>query len=198
MAEGILRSVVGWVRSEPAVNRSSGIRSSGSDDEVVALYDQLRTPVLRYLLSFGIQIDDAEEVLQEVFLALFQHLLQGKPRDNLRGWIFRVAHNSALKRRLANREDADRFDPTPETLQTAVNPLPSPEEAVAALQRQSRLLAVVHALPEQDQCCLSLRAEGLRYREIAHVLGISLGSVANSLEKSLARLARADGAEPHA
>ena len=192
MSESILRSMVGWVRSEPAVNQSSGL-----DDEVVALYDQLRTPVLRYLLSFGIQIDDAEEVLQEVFLALFQHLLQGKPRDNLRGWIFRVAHNSALKRRLANRDNATRFDPAPETLEMAVNPMPSPEESVAALQRQSRLLAVVHALPEQDQCCLSLRAEGLRYREIADVLGISLGSVANSLEKSLARLARADGVTLH-
>jgi RNA polymerase sigma-70 factor, ECF subfamily len=51
---------------------------------------------------------------------------------------------------------------------------------------------VVRAMPEQDQCCLSLRAEGLRYREIARVLGISLGSVANSLERTLSRLARAD------
>ena len=60
------------------------------------------------------------------------------------------------------------------------------------MQRQHRLLAVVKALPELDQCCLSLRAEGLRYREIAEVLGISLGAVANSLEKSLSRLNRAD------
>ena len=193
MAEGVLQSLIGWVRPEAASNRKSDL-----DEEVVALYDHLRTPVLRYLLSFGIPIDDAEEVLQEVFLALFQHLLHGKPRDNLRGWIFRVAHNSALKRRLANRESADRFDPAPETLEMAVNPMPSPEESVATLQRQSRLLAVVHALPEQDQCCLSLRAEGLRYRDIADVLGISLGSVANSLEKSLTRLARADGASTHA
>jgi RNA polymerase sigma-70 factor (ECF subfamily) len=60
------------------------------------------------------------------------------------------------------------------------------------LERQQRLLAVVRAMPEQDQCCLSLRAEGLRYRNIAEILGISLGSVANSLERSLSRLARAD------
>ncbi len=50
----------------------------------------------------------------------------------------------------------------------------------------------LRAMPEQDQCCLSLRAEGLRYRDIAEVLGISLGSVANSLERALSRLARAD------
>jgi len=45
-------------------------------------------------------------------------------------------------------------------------------------------------LPEEDRRCLVLRAEGLRYREIASVLEISLGSVALSLERSLTRLAR--------
>jgi RNA polymerase sigma-70 factor (ECF subfamily) len=48
-------------------------------------------------------------------------------------------------------------------------------------------------LPEQDRCCLGLRAEGLRYREIAKVLGMSLGAVSVSLQRSLARLGRADG-----
>jgi RNA polymerase sigma-70 factor (ECF subfamily) len=62
---------------------------------------------------------------------------------------------------------------------------------MAAVQFRQQLLAVVNALPQQDHACLSLRAEGLRYREIADVLGISLGSVAASLEKSLARLFRA-------
>jgi RNA polymerase sigma-70 factor (ECF subfamily) len=37
-----------------------------------------------------------------------------------------------------------------------------------------------------------LRAEGLRYREIAEVVGMSLGAVSMSLERSLGRLARAD------
>ena len=68
---------------------------------------------------------------------------------------------------------------------------PGPEERMEVIQKQQRLLAVVRAMPEQDQCCLSLRAEGLRYRDIAEVLGMSLGSVANSLERSLSRLARA-------
>jgi RNA polymerase sigma-70 factor (ECF subfamily) len=62
---------------------------------------------------------------------------------------------------------------------------------MAAAQLRQRLLAVVNALPQLDQSCLSLRAEGMRYREIAEVLGISLGSVAASLEKSLSRLTRA-------
>jgi RNA polymerase sigma-70 factor (ECF subfamily) len=68
----------------------------------------------------------------------------------------------------------------------------NPEQQAAAAQRQMRLQSLVRALPEQDRCCLALRAEGLRYREIAEILGISLGSVAGSLARSLHRIARAD------
>ena len=57
------------------------------------------------------------------------------------------------------------------------------------------LLAVVQALPEQDRRCLYLRAEGLRYRDITEVLGMSLGAVAQSLARSLERLHRADFGE---
>jgi len=47
-------------------------------------------------------------------------------------------------------------------------------------------------LSEEDRNCLFLRAEGLRYREIAYVLGISLGAVSMSLTRSLTRIERAD------
>jgi RNA polymerase sigma-70 factor (ECF subfamily) len=59
-------------------------------------------------------------------------------------------------------------------------------------QRQQHLMAVLQALPERDRCCLGLRLEGLRYREIAPVLGMSLGAVSISLTRSLARLMRAN------
>jgi RNA polymerase sigma-70 factor (ECF subfamily) len=160
--------------------------------EVISLFDQFRDPLLRYALSFGISMHDAEEVTQEVFLSLFQHLQLRKSRKNLRGWIFRVTHNLALKRRYANQRLADGDNET--LAETQLDPSPNPEQQLSFVQRQSRLLAVVRALPDTDQGCLRLRAEGLRYREIAAVLGISLGSVSISLTRSLARLMRADHA----
>jgi len=69
----------------------------------------------------------------------------------------------------------------------------NPEQQVINFQRQQRLLAVLRVLPEQEQYCLHLRAEGLVYREIAEVLGISLAAVSVSLGRALARLSRADG-----
>ena len=77
------------------------------------------------------------------------------------------------------------------SMELALDTNPSPEDQAASSQRRQRVLAVVRALPEQDRRCLILRAEGLRYREIAEVLDISLGAVSLSLERSLTRLTRA-------
>jgi RNA polymerase sigma-70 factor (ECF subfamily) len=178
----------------PVVEAKLRVGASRLEEDVVALFDQMRIPVLRYLLSLRIPAPDAEEIVQEVFLALFEHLRRDRSRVNLQGWIFKVAHNAALKFRLRARRHSDRFSCVAELETATEDSSPGPEESLSARQRQQRLLAVVRALPEQDQCCLSLRAEGLRYREIAEVLGMSLGSVASSLEKSLSRLTRADRA----
>lgn len=161
--------------------------------EVTALFGQLRGHLLRYLLSFGAPVYDAEEIMQEVFLALFRHLEAGKPRTNLRAWVFKVAHNVALKRRYsgaqAHEQNIDTYHS--EGVEWA-DPAPNPEEQAQQNQRRRLLRSVVRTLPEQDRWCLSLRAEGLRYREIAEILGISLGAVSLSLTGSVSWLGRAD------
>ena len=77
----------------------------GDRAKVVGLFDQIRDQLLRYLSTFALALPDSEEIIQETFLALFQHLQRGKPRHNLRGWVFRVAHNFALKKRQRDRRD---------------------------------------------------------------------------------------------
>ena|ERR1700722_15970213 len=174
-----------------ANKRERALSPSPDELEVIQLFDELRSPLLRYLLGFGLPAPDGEEVIQEVFLALFQHLRRGRSRQNLRGWVFRVAHNLGLKRRLARTREAAL--PSVDALAAAwTDPAENPEERLLSRQRHQRLQAILRALPEQDQWCLSLRAEGLRYREIAEVLDISLASVSASLTRSLARLSRAD------
>jgi len=179
--------------SSPTIARAVlSAKPSEIEREVMDIFEQFRDPLLRYALSFGIPVHDAEEVTQEVFLCLFRHLQLRRSRKNLRGWIFRVAHNLALKQLYANQQSykttSDR-----QIAEEHADPSPDPEEQLSSAQRRHRLLAVVKALPEADQGCLRLRAEGLRYREIGAVLGMSLGAVSISLTRSLARLIRADG-----
>jgi RNA polymerase sigma-70 factor (ECF subfamily) len=171
---------------------ASSAKPSEIEREVMNLFEQFRNPLLRYALSFGISVHDAEEVIQEVFLSLFRHLQLRRSRKNLRGWIFRVAHNLALKQRYANQISRAARASDWTIAEKQFDPSPNPEEQVSSKQKRRRLLAVLHALPEVDQGCLRLRAEGLRYREIATVLGMSLGAVSISLTRSLARLIRVD------
>ena len=167
--------------------------ASALEEEVTGLFEQFRSPLFRYVRSFGLTAQDAEETIQEVFLALFRHLRSGKPRHNLRGWIFRVGHNQALKLRMrGGRSVAADDDFMLRHALRHADPEPDPEEQALSNQRRRRLTAVVEGLPARDRACLALRAEGFRYREIAEIVGMSLGAVSMSLERSLAKLCSVD------
>jgi len=180
----------------PAIGVSSTEEAKPTplEEEVVALFDQLQERLLRYLLSSGVPVQDGEEIVQEVFLALFQHLQRGKSRRNLRAWVFQVAHNLSVKRYVANLRDRKHMvEPgaAPDEY-SFVDHNPNPEDQLMRNQSHARLQSVLRALPEQDRRCLSLRAEGLTYREIGQILDMSLGAVALSLGRSLARFTRAE------
>jgi len=111
---------------------SAAIAGAGAGDQqasplaekVTDLFDQLRNPLLRYLLGFGLPTPDCEEIIQETFLALFQHLRSGRSRQNLRGWLFRVAHNLGLKKRQRSQRNL-------QTLTTSITVRKRPELSMA-------------------------------------------------------------------
>jgi RNA polymerase sigma-70 factor (ECF subfamily) len=149
--------------------------------------------VRRYVASFSLGGAATEDIVQDVFLALFRHLSLGRPSTNLKGWLFQVAHNLSLKQRqrTAKRgqiEGAWDAALTDHVLDDRLNP----EERLAERQRRRHLLGVLQLMPERDRLCIYLRAEGLGYRDIAKTLGLSLGSVAKSIVRAIGRLATED------
>jgi len=168
-----------------------GASPSAAEVELIRLFDETRVPLLRYLAAFPLNISDSEDVIQEAFLSLFRNLQKGNIHQNPRGWLFRAAHHMALKKRQRARKDSENGACLAEVEALAIDPGPNPEDQFVLDQTQQRILAVVRALGEQHRYCLYLRAEGFRYRDIAEIVGISLGSVSMSLERSLALIARA-------
>jgi len=155
--------------------------------EVLGLFDQFQRPLLRYARSFGLSAHDAEDVVQEVFLALYRHLLQERSRRNLPGWLFQVAHNLTLKQ-CRTRRHGWRLQTAASTDTEPVDRAANPEERMADAERHGRWTRVLHALSERDRQCVLLRAEGMTYRDIAAALDVSLGTVAKSMTRALARL----------
>jgi len=70
---------------------------------VLRVFEDSHGPVYRYVRSFGLDIATSEDVVQEVFLALHRHVGRAGDRTNLDGWVFRVAHHTALKQRARAR-----------------------------------------------------------------------------------------------
>lgn len=164
---------------------------SGVRDETLLLFDACAPSVRRYVRSCGVAPDVADDIVQETFVALFKHLRKGGGRENLRGWLMQVGYRLALKHRRGEGRRARWQRPWHSDAEVVRDPAAGPEEACAARQDHQRLRAVLKALPERDRQCVVLRAEGLRYRDIAKVLGISLGAVAKSLTRAVGRLGAA-------
>ncbi len=63
--------------------------------EATDLYRELRKPLLRYLAGLGLSAEEAQDVAQDAFLSLHEHLAADGSQENIRSWVFRVAHNRA-------------------------------------------------------------------------------------------------------
>jgi RNA polymerase sigma-70 factor (ECF subfamily) len=70
------------------------------------------------------------------------------------------------------------------------DPGPNPEERMVRRQRNDQLQDSIDNLTELQRQCLSLRAEGLRYREIASVLDLSMSTVADAVRRAVTNLRR--------
>jgi RNA polymerase sigma-70 factor (ECF subfamily) len=153
--------------------------------EVTSLYRELREPLLRYLVCLGLSSDEAQDVVQDTFLSLHRHLTSGGPQDNIRGWLFRVAHNQARNRQ---RSYHRRFgEPLDVEIATVLDES-TPERVVLEKERFRRMSKAIGLLPGPERECLLLRAAGLRYREIGEALGLPTSTVGDTVERAIRKL----------
>ncbi len=162
-------------------------RLSASGSEVTSLYRELRKPLLRYLVCLGLSRDEAQDVMHDAFVSLHQHLASNGAQDNIRGWLFRVAHNQARNRQTSYQR---RFGESLDTETEFLAEDASPERRVLEKEKLRRLATAMRALDESERECLLLRAEGLRYREIGEVLGVATSTVGDMVERTVKKLAK--------
>jgi len=129
----------------------------------------------------------AQETTQEVFLRLYLALEEGERIEKTRAWVFRVAHNLGLDMRAKNQ----LLPMAPGLAATLQDTARSVEADLIERERMEQLSGSWKSLSVQQRQCLHLRAEGLRYREIAETMGISISSVREFLSRAILRLQKA-------
>ncbi len=152
-------------------------------ERVAEIYEAERDNIYAYLLCFRVPAGRAQELTQDSFFKLYLKMARGEDIENPRAWLYKVAHNFAL--RFHEREPAlDEIGPDCE----AREPSPDPERSLIDRERRLALLKAIRDLSPRQRNCLHLRVRGLRYREIAGVIGISTSAVGEFLRRAVARL----------
>jgi RNA polymerase sigma-70 factor (ECF subfamily) len=167
-----MRTIEFSSRAEPAVTDPS--------DDVLRLFREQGAALYRFCRVNTGRADEAEDVVQDTFLKLLEHLRRGGDRSNLRGWLFTVAGNGCRDR----RRWRIRLLPWQADLDTrAVEPAGDTRDL-----RHAR--AAMRGLSPRDRLLISLRAGGLSYREIAVAAGIREASIGRLLARAVERWKR--------
>ena len=155
---------------------------------VLEWYDREHVAVRRYLLFLGVEAETVREIVQETFLKLHQHLLGGGDQSNLRAWLYRVAHN--LARNWQSCFGSSKTDLLSDV--TVAGDLPSQaisaEDKLLAAERTKRFREALGQLSTAQRECLALRAQGMKYREIAEALNLSVSTVGENIGRGLEKL----------
>jgi RNA polymerase sigma-70 factor (ECF subfamily) len=152
------------------------------------LYDQEHVAIRRYLVFLGMTSEAAQEIVQDAFLKLHEHLLANGDRRNLRAWLYRVAHNMARNTQSSWRvRKTDALSSQDLEREIRANTA-SVEEQLLAAERNRRVRDAINGLNAAQRECLILRAQGLKYREIAEALNISVSTVGENVQRGLEKL----------
>lgn len=123
----------------------------------------------------------AEDLLQEICLAIWQALPRWRRGSSLRTFVFRIAHNRGSTHGWREgRRAAQPLDSAPES----IDPGQSAEARLEQKQRREHLFTAVAALPLGLRQAVFLKLEGLSGAEIAEVLALSPGAVRARLHRA--------------
>jgi len=168
--------------------------AAGEADAFAELVASHQERLLRLCERLLADAEEARDAAQEVFLKAFRKAGDVRPQGQVYTWLYRIAVNHCLnklrRRRLvrflrwddpADDADAAPFDP-PDTA-------PGPAAVLEARRRWDATRRAIAKLPAGQRAVLILaRFEGLSYREIAEVLGITEGAVESRLFRAMRRI----------
>jgi RNA polymerase sigma-70 factor (ECF subfamily) len=177
---------------QPSANERAEECSSEPSDpraRILALYDEFRPRLYRYMRSMHLGQDQADEVIQETFMRLTAELLKRNQIENVPGWIVRVAHNLAIDLMKREQGPVVATESAAFLIGNRVDPSLNPEDAYAKKEQSWRMTNALSTLNPQHRQCFQMRAQGLRYRDIGLALGISEQRAAFVVKQVAVRLA---------
>ena len=129
------------------------------------IYELFYPKVFRLCMAYVNDYESANDLTQETFISVWQHLGGFRNQSSIGTWVFRIATNNCL--RSVQRETRQVKTALPEQLED------KPEETNEEIIQQ--LYTAIGSLPETERIIISLVLEDLPQAEIADIVGLSNG-----------------------
>jgi RNA polymerase sigma-70 factor (ECF subfamily) len=158
-------------------------------ERVSALYETHRLAIYRFLVGQGLDTTTAQDLTQDVFVKLFTAMGRGIEIQSEQAWLYGVASKLAVDYwRREGRPMWVELDAIPAFAESLRSSELTPEAAVARSERLRRVAKVMASLPKEQRLGIHLRMQGMRYRAIAEILGVSVSTTAEWLSIAVERL----------
>ena len=142
------------------------------------LYNHIRNIVLNH--------DDADDVLQNTFVKVFQYLKDFKGESKLFSWMYRIATNEAIT--FINQK-AKRNGTTNEAMQTKIVDNLKADTYFDGNEIEIKLQKAVALLPEKQRLVFKMKYyEELKYEELSEILGTSVGALKASYHHAVKKI----------
>jgi RNA polymerase sigma-70 factor (ECF subfamily) len=160
---------------------------TGDEDAFAELYHRFSTNIYNYILRLVSNPAVAEDLLQEVFIAVWQGLDSFKNQSTIKTWLFRVAHNKAMSWLRTNYSNQEVDQDESQTASESVTP-----DVQSVLNWQVELVQqALGQLSANHRAVVELfYFHGMSYSEISEVVICPIGTVKSRMSHALQNLNR--------
>jgi RNA polymerase sigma factor (sigma-70 family) len=158
----------------------------GAADMLGVLFDRYQTPLFNFYSRLTGNRVASEDLVQEVFVRVLKYRRTYRPGTRFRPWIYQIARNTRMDHMSKQRSHSELDDEmTPSLSQRSAVQW----NAIEQDQQHALLHRALLQLPEEKREVLLLsRFQGLRYEEIAQLLGCQAGAVKVRVHRALQEL----------
>ncbi len=154
---------------------------AGNEDAFGVIHDRYRQRLFAYVrqMLFAAPRQDAEDVLQDVFVRAYGALRVDDRAVHLRAWLYRVAHNRCIDH--LRRP----VPPAADVFEMSRKPLHDPIEEAQRREDLAQLVQDVGRLPEQQRSALLMREiDGMSYADLAGALDVTVPAIKSLLVRA--------------
>ncbi|WP_396156122.1 RNA polymerase sigma factor [Flavobacterium macrobrachii] len=150
------------------------------------LLREYQKPLYNHIRNIVLNHDDADDVLQNTFIKVFQNLKNFKGESKLFSWMYRIATNEAIS--FLNQK-AKKNNTTSEELQSKIVDNLKADSYFDGDEIQFKLQKAITLLPEKQQLVFKMKYfEELKYEDMSEILGTSVGALKASYHHAVKKI----------